>query len=134
MNKKDNDIERRVRQRGTEEKGYSFYYTEKINVSDGVRIEKEERISKDTYIAYLADSDTALHQISKTRYCFLHNNQYFEMDIYPFSNEYAILEVEVNDINEKVELPSLGITRTGYVLCFFISSVEGGRYDFLCLI
>ena len=29
------------------------------------------------------------------------------MDIYPFSDEYAIIEIELNDINEVVKLPPL---------------------------
>ena len=29
------------------------------------------------------------------------------MDIYPFSDEYAIVEIELNDINENIKLPPL---------------------------
>lgn len=106
LKKKDN-TERRVRQRGTESEGYSFYYTEKIDVKHGERIERERKISPQEYINLLAEADTSLHQISKIRYCFLHKNQYFELDVYPFSDDYAILEVELNDINAPIELPSL---------------------------
>ena len=101
------DVERRVRQRGTKEDGFSFYYTEKKEIGVGERFEKEEKISKDIYINYLSETDSNLHQISKTRYCFIYENQYFEMDIYPFSEEYAILEIELNDINENIEYPPL---------------------------
>lgn len=110
--KSDNpDTERRVRQRGTEKDGYSFYYTEKTDIGYGERIEKEDRITKDEYVAHLASADTSLHQIAKTRNCFVYDNQYFEMDTYPFSDEYAVLEVEVNDIKEPVNLPPLTIVR-----------------------
>ena len=101
----------RVRQRGTEKDGYSFYYTEKTPVKHGERIEREDRITKDEYLARLALADTSLHQIVKTRNCFIYENQYFEMDTYPFSDEFAILEVEVNDIDEKIMLPPLQIVR-----------------------
>jgi CYTH domain-containing protein/predicted ATPase len=107
--KRDNDniAERRVRQRGTKEDGFSFYYTEKTDVATGVRVEKEKKITSEEYLQLLTEADTSLHQISKTRYCFMYERQYFEMDIYPFSNEYAIVEIELNDINQNVKLPPL---------------------------
>ena len=103
----DGVAERRVRQRGTKEDGFSFYYTEKTDVSTGVRVENERKISKDEYLDLLSEADTSLHQIVKTRYCFVYEKQYFEMDVYPFSDEYAIVEIELNDINENIKLPPL---------------------------
>ena len=105
------EIERRVRQRGTPKDGFSFYYTEKTNVSNGERVEIEDKISPSEYINYLSEADTSLHQISKTRYCFIYKNKYYEMDLYPFSDKYAILEIELNDINEEIELPNLTIIK-----------------------
>ena len=104
-------VERRIRQRGNFDDGFSFYYTEKKEIGVGERLEKEEKISKDQYINYLAEADTSYHQIAKTRYCFVYENQYFEMDLYPFSDEYAILEIELNDINEKIAMPPLTVIK-----------------------
>lgn len=104
-------VERRVRQRGSVKDGFSFYYTEKFDISDGVRDEVEDKISPDKYISLLTEADTSLYQISKERYCFVYKNRYYEMDIYPFSEEYAILEIELNDINEDIELPPLEIIK-----------------------
>lgn len=104
-------IERRVRQRGNPTTGYNFYYTEKQEIRNGERFENEYKISYKEFINYLTQADTTLHQISKTRYCFIFENRYFEMDIYPFSQEYAILEVEVNSLDEKVKLPPVSIIR-----------------------
>ena len=104
-------VERRVRQRGTKESGYSFYYTEKKNISEGIRSEKEEKISANEYISLMAEADTSMHQISKTRHCFVYDKKYFELDIYPFSDEYAILEIELNNINEQFTLPPLGVIK-----------------------
>lgn len=104
-------VERRVRQRGSVDSGFSFYYTEKRNISTGVRDEVEDKITPSEYISLLTEADTSLHQISKERYCFVYKNRYYEMDIYPFSDEYAILEIELNDINENVELPPLDIVK-----------------------
>jgi CYTH domain-containing protein/predicted ATPase len=103
--------ERRVRQRGTKESGFTFYYTEKTEIGLGTRIEKEERISQSEYISYLTESDITLHQISKTRRCFIYDKRYFELDIYPFDNNYAILEIEVNDINEQFSLPPFTVVK-----------------------
>ena len=52
------------------------------------------------------DADTTLHQIRKDRYCFVYENSYIEMDIYPFWSDYAIVEVELTNENEKVVLPA----------------------------
>jgi Uncharacterized protein conserved in bacteria len=100
------NVERRVRQRGTKKNGYNFYYTEKVPVSNIERIEREKRISMKEYVNYLAESNTNLHQITKTRYCFVYNNQYFEMDLYPYSSTYAIVEIELSHKDDEVEFPS----------------------------
>lgn len=97
--------ERRVRQRGTKETGYNFYVTEKKVIGPGARIENERLISRDEFIDLLIDADTRKHPVVKERYCFLYKNQYFEMDIYPFAESEAIMEIELNDISQKVELP-----------------------------
>lgn len=99
------NTERRVRQRGTKQNGYNFYYTEKIPISNIERIEREKRISMKEYVNYLTESDTSLHQITKERYCFVYNNQYFEMDLYPYSNTYAIVEIELSNKDDEVEFP-----------------------------
>lgn len=101
----ENGTERRVRQRGTEQDGYSFYYTEKTAKSDTERIENERIISMREYVEYLADADPALHQVRKTRYCFIYENQYFELDIYPYSEKYAIVEIELVNEQQEVKLP-----------------------------
>ena len=105
---KDNgsNAERRIRQWGNTDKGFIYFYTEKIETDIKIkRIEKERKIEPVEYASYMSDADTSLHQISKTRHYFVSGSKYFELDIYPFSDEYAVLEVEVNDINEVVNLP-----------------------------
>ena len=101
-----NNTERRVRQRGSKKDGFTFYYTEKTDIGPGERDEVEDKITPSEYISYLSEADTNLHQISKERYCFIFKNQYFEMDLYPFSDKYAILEIELNSINDIIELPT----------------------------
>ena len=98
-------VERRVRQRGTKADGYSFYYTEKTPVSDIERIEKERKITMQEYVSLLAEADNTLHQVMKERICFVYDNQYFELDIYPFSDTQAIIEIELSDKASDVAFP-----------------------------
>ena len=94
----------RIRQRGID--GH-FVYTRTVKRGDGLkRFETEKRISKDQYLAYLMDADPSYRQIRKTRYCFVHNNQYLEIDVYPFWKDKAILEVEINNEEGQVDIPS----------------------------
>jgi len=96
--------ETRVRQRG-KEGNYVYYKTVKRKISDIKRIETEERLTKDQYLSYLMDADTSLRQIRKTRYCLSENGLYYEIDIYPFWSDKAILEVELLDENQKIVFP-----------------------------
>ena len=99
------DQELRLRQRGD---GKSFVYTKtrKWKVNDTKRVEFESRISKEEYLSMLMDADTEIHQIRKTRYCVVYNNQYIEIDIFPFSKSKAILEIELVGESQKCDLPS----------------------------
>ena len=103
LRKSNPNEEIRIRQRGCD--GH-FIYTRTIKKGTGQkRLETEKRISKDQYLTYLMDADQNYHQIRKTRYCFVYNNQYLELDIYPFWKDKAILEIEINNENGKVEIP-----------------------------
>lgn len=102
---KSNDDEIRVRQRGING-NYIYTQTIKKNINNIKRIEIEKRLSKDEYLELLMDADTKKHQIRKTRYCLVYKNQYFEIDIYPFWNDKAIVEIELNNENQQIEFPS----------------------------
>ena len=94
----------RIRQRG-QNGNFTYYKTTKQNISKMKRLETEKRISKDEYINLLLNADTNKRQIVKTRYCLMHQNQYFEIDIYPFWNKFAIMEIELRDENQKIHFP-----------------------------
>lgn len=98
--------EMRIRQRG---KNGHFTYTKTIKrkLTNVKRLEFEERISKDEYLRLLLEADTTMHQIRKTRYCLIHKNQYFEIDIYPFWKDKAIMEIELVKENQKIEFPKI---------------------------
>lgn len=53
----------------------------------------------------LMDADVTKKQIRKTRYCLTYENQYFEIDVYPFWQDKVIAEIELSDENTKVVFP-----------------------------
>ena len=102
--KSNDDEEIRIRQRGSNG-SFTYSKTRKINISNLKRIEVEERLTEEEYINELLNSDPNKGQIIKTRYCLSYNNQYFEIDIYPFWKDKAIAEIELSSENQKIDLP-----------------------------
>ncbi len=96
--------ELRVRQRG-ENGHFTFYRTYKRPVDDLKRIEIEERLTQEEYLALLMEADPSKHPIRKTRYCLTYENRYYEIDIYPFWNDRAIVEIELSNEAEEVSIP-----------------------------
>ncbi len=103
--KSDVNEEVRVRQRGVDG-NFIYFKTIKRKVTDLKRVEIEKRLSKDEYLTLLLEADTEKRQIRKTRYCLMYENQYFEIDVYPFWNDKAILEIELSDENAEISFPS----------------------------
>ncbi len=96
----------RIRQRGS--KGHYIYFeTCKKAVSGLKRVEIERRLSKDEYLERLMDADPTKKPIRKDRYCLADGNQYFEIDIYPFWSDRAIVEIELSDPNEEIRFPKM---------------------------
>lgn len=99
-----NGDEIRVRQRGLNG-NYIYFQTIKKKINNLKRIEIEKRLSQEEYLKLLMDADTTRKQIRKTRYCLMYKNQYFEIDIYPFWKDKAIVEIELSDDQKEVEFP-----------------------------
>ncbi len=99
-----NGDEVRVRQRGIDGH-YVYYKTTKRKVSGLKRIEVERRLTQSQYLTLLMDADISLHPVRKTRYCLTYNNQYFEIDVYPFWKDRAIVELELSDENTEIVFP-----------------------------
>lgn len=99
------DAERRIRQRG-DNLDFVYFYTEKRpTIISSQRIEVERRISKFEYLSLLIESDSSMRQVRKDRYYFVYNNLYFELDVYPFWDNYAVLEIELTNMNDEFEIP-----------------------------
>lgn len=104
--KTDNGDEVRIRQRGS--KGnYIYFETCKKTISGLKRVEIERRLTKDEYLEKLMDADPTKKPIRKDRYCLADGNQYFEIDIYPFWTDKAIVEIELSDPNEDIRFPKI---------------------------
>ncbi|HAJ97815.1 MAG TPA: hypothetical protein DCO72_08785 [Ruminococcus sp.] len=99
------DFGRRIRKRGSDSKGWEYTYTQKKTVGFGERIELEKNITAEQYQELLKEAEPALHTIQKVRYCFTYKGQFFEMDIYAFSDTLATLEIELPSIDTPVRLP-----------------------------
>lgn len=96
--------ESRIRQRGIGG-NYIYFQTTKKKISGLKRVEVERRLSKDEYLQLLMDADPDCRPIRKTRYCLTYDNQYFEIDVYPFWKDKAIMEIELNSGNEEIRFP-----------------------------
>ena len=94
----------RVRQRGADG-NYVYFQTVKRKVSAVKRVEIERRLSQEEYLRLLMDADTTKRQIRKTRYCLTYENQYFEIDVYPFWDDKAIVEIELRDEDVPIVFP-----------------------------
>lgn len=102
--KSEPDEEMRVRQRGSDGH-YVYYLTTKRTVSEMKRIEVERKLTQTEYLELLMNADTSKRQIRKTRYCLMYDNQYFEIDVFPFWNDKALAEIELSDEHQEVHLP-----------------------------
>ena len=51
------------------------------------------------------EADPAKRPIRKTRYCLTYANQYFEIDVYPFWQDKATVEIEMSDENAEIHFP-----------------------------
>lgn len=100
----DNRTTRRIRKvqvNGTEK----YVYTQKTRVSDISCIEQEGEISSEQYDELYRQKNPNLNTIKKTRYCVPTDDHIIEIDIYPFWNDRAILEIELSDENEHFRIP-----------------------------
>ena len=97
-------IERRVRQRGFSG-SYVYYETTKRPVTDLKRVEIERSLSQTEYLDLLMEADPSCRPIRKTRYCLTYENQYFEIDLYPFWDDQAIVEIELQSETTPVLFP-----------------------------
>ena len=98
------EINARVRKRGREG-AWTYTHTQKIRLSDLRRIEDEREISKEEYLRLLEKADPDKNVIRKTRWVLPWQGQSFEIDVYPFWQRQAVMEIELENEEQAVELP-----------------------------
>ena len=96
-------ISRRVRKRVGARTVYTC--TEKIKQSAAVREETEREISESEYHAFLKEADTSCAPVCKTRICIPYEGFVWEVDLFPFWENVAVLEVELEDISQMPKMP-----------------------------
>ena len=94
----------RVRRRA-DENGCVYTHTVKRKLSDMRRIENESEISEEEYNELLRRRDEARRVIEKKRCVLDYKNQLFEIDLFPFWNDRAYMEIELTDESDSIELP-----------------------------
>lgn len=94
----------RIRKRG-EGDDCLYFLTRKKRISDARRIEIESRITKEEYLKILSDAGENAATVSKDRYCMVYAGKYFEVDIFPFWNDRALVEIELKSEDEEFTLP-----------------------------
>ncbi len=83
----------------------SYFETRKRRVNALRAQEAEREITEATYVALLENKDPARRPIEKVRYCVPHGGHTVEIDLYPFWQDRAIAEIEVEGEGERVTLP-----------------------------
>lgn len=103
--RKSPEIERRIRL-WNENNTSKYYYTEKKFLTGFTRQEVEKEISKSEYDTLALSIDNSIVTIEKTRYTVPNQDLTFEIDVYPFSKQYAIMEVELESESQEYSIPS----------------------------
>ena len=99
-----NGSQRRVRSVKENEK-VKYTYTEKVFITPVTREENEYEISAGEYYSLLENERGDCPPVVKVRYCFEYKGQLFELDKYPFSDELAIMELELRSPDQKIDFP-----------------------------
>lgn len=95
---------RRVR-RVTENGETRYYRTFKRKLSAMSAEEDEGLISREAYEAYCAERNPELMTILKTRYRVPYEGQTLEFDVYPFWNDRAVMEIELESEQQQPKIP-----------------------------
>ena len=104
LKKGENGEQRRVR-RITEGENTVYTYTEKLFITPVTRKEMEYEIDESEYNRLIVQACEEYSPINKVRYCFEYINQLFELDVYPFSDSLAIMELELDSEAQTIVFP-----------------------------
>ena len=94
----------RIRRRG-DNGSYLYFHTVKRGIDPLKRVEIERRITADEYEDLKRFADPERKTLMKERYCLVYKEQYFEIDVFPFWSDKALMEIELADESDAVDLP-----------------------------
>lgn len=100
----ENNLQRRVRKIDCNGE-ISYTYTEKHFITAITRKELEYNINEVEYLRLIKQARTGSVPVEKTRFVFEYKNQLFELDVYPFSDMLAIMELELNAPDQQIYFP-----------------------------
>ncbi|MBQ9229366.1 MAG: CYTH domain-containing protein [Eubacterium sp.] len=83
----------------------AYIETIKIRQTSLKCTELERTLTKAEYEELLPLTDPAKHPVVKDRYCFLYQGQYFELDVFSFWKDRAVVELELSNENAQITLP-----------------------------
>ena len=83
------------------ENNKNFYY--KVNKKDNVKYSNS--ITADQYINKLEDENKKFYNIYKDRYYYIYDSRCFKIDIFPFWDDKAILEIDILSEREQIKFP-----------------------------
>lgn len=81
-------------------------HTVKQRLSDLSRIELEEEISEERFRELSVRADPERSPIRKKRYLYGYDGQLFEIDVFPFWDDRALMELELENEEQEIRLPS----------------------------
>lgn len=82
-----------------------YYYNEKVRLSPITRIERETEITGEEYAALCREADPARQTIRKTRWLVPAGELTLEVDVFPFWENQAFCEAELEREDQPVALP-----------------------------
>ena len=89
----------------TTAQGTVYIHTVKQRLTDATRIEQERLISFAEYQTLLRDRDPALRTIEKTRYRIPFRGLVAEVDLFPFWQDRAVVEFELENETQQPQMP-----------------------------
>ena len=83
-----------------------YFFTEKRRITAVTRVENEREIDRAEYDALLCERDERLNTIEKTRVRVPDGAHVWEVDLFPFWDDRALLEIELAREDEEFAIPA----------------------------
>jgi len=96
----------RVRKRKWKTGDVVYTFTEKQHITDITRVEIEREITEEEFREKLQFADPLRATVKKKRYCLDYKGQLFEIDIYPFWSDKAVMELEMTEESQIISYPA----------------------------